>query len=194
MKNKNFIKNFLSICLSPTAHATGLVLLLILAVSGCGTSPISQANAGAMDGAQGPSGVVKVLDFEADWTSQPNNNNLPTSGIFPTQCRTEEYLAGPNEVAIFNISGTASSGNTGQNNFLQLKAAMSENGQPFATVSTLNEIDSLVDQVGHVSTTQRIDLTEGNTYVFGAQFSVGSAITMSFSTCHGTVLIARVEP
>lgn len=194
MLNRNLIQNPRSLLHAKLPAITGTIFILILALAGCGSDlPIPPANAGAMDGTAGSGGFVKVLDFEGDWTNQPNLE-LPAAGIFPVQCRTEEYLAGPNEVAVLNISGFVGATNAGMNNFLQLKAAMSENGTPFATISALNTIDSLEDDVAHVSTTKKIDLTEGNTYIFGAQFSAGQTVAMSFSTCHGTVIIGRVEP
>jgi hypothetical protein len=43
-----------------------------------------------------------------------------------------------------------------------------------------------------VSTTKKVVLEEGVTYVFGAQFQSGAPVVVGFSTCHGTVTIARL--
>lgn len=190
---KNLFQNPIFHLLLKLLAIAGSIFILFLAGPGCGSNgPIPPANAGGMDETAGSTGFVNALDFEADWTNQPNQE-LTTAGLFPVECRTGEYLAGPNEVAVFNISAFVGASTGGANNFLQLKAAMSDNGGPFTTVSALNTIDSLEDDIAHVSTTKKIDLQEGHTYVFGAQFSAGNTVIMSFSTCHGTVIIGRVE-
>jgi hypothetical protein len=131
-------------------------------------------------------GVIAVLDFDADWTQ-----NTPNGAVFPGQCQTESHLAGPNEVAIVNMNGfVAASGPS--SDFIQLKAAISEDGWPFAPISVYYTIDGLSDGAGHVSTTAKVELIEGVTYVFGAQFQTGAPVVVGFSTCHGTVMVARL--
>jgi len=132
-----------------------------------------------------------VLDFEATWTSDLPNL-LP---VFPTVCRTQPaYVAGPNEVAIVNINGSAAPSQIITNNTLDLKVAMSQNGGEFSAVSLLL-FNSMDDMSGfapaHVSTTKRIELTEGTSYVFGAQFRSGAAVTLGLAICQGTVMIVR---
>jgi hypothetical protein len=137
-------------------------------------------------GGKRTTGIVAVLDFDADWTQ-----NMPNGPLFPAQCQTGAHLAGPNEVAIVNMNGfVAASGLS--NDFIQLKAAISEDGLPFASPSVYYTIDGLSDGAGHVSTTKKVVLEEGVTYVFGAQFQSGAPVVVGFSTCHGTVMIARL--
>jgi hypothetical protein len=139
-------------------------------------------------GAKMTSGVVTVLDVDADWTQ-----NTPNGAVHPAACQTAAYLAGPNEVAIVNMNGfLAPSGAT--NNFLQLKVAVSVDGWPFEPVSDYYTIDGMTDGAAQVGTSKSFALEDGATYVFAAQFQTGFPQVSGFSTCHGTVMVVRLAP
>jgi len=132
------------------------------------------------------SGVVNVLDFDADWTQ-----SMPNGPVYPALCQTEPHRAGPNEIAVITMSGfLAPSG--GSNDFLQLKVAVSEDGWPFEALPGHSTIDGMSDGAAHVSTTKKLVLAEGVTYEFSAQFQTGAPVVAGFNTCQGTVTILRM--
>lgn len=168
-----------------------IFVLLTMVVMGCDTgSTMGQANAQGMDGTQGPSGVIKVLGFEDDWTLEPPANELTDQEFFPTGCRTEEYQAGPDEVAVASLHGYVGVSGPSEEG-LRMSAALSQDNGPFERVSTFEMLDGFADGAAQVSTSRRIPLTEGATYVFGMEFRATSTVTMGISICQGTVLIAR---
>ena len=136
-------------------RTTGAVTM---AMALLGTAPL-MAQKGKPGGTA--SGVLKVLEIEADWTQ-----NLPTSGaVYPAVCETEPHVAGPNEVAIIAMSGfLAPSG--ANNDYLQLRVAVSENWGPFYALNQLSAISGLSSGAAHLSTSKRLALVEGVTYIF----------------------------
>jgi hypothetical protein len=148
-------------------------------------TPVTAQNKSGGGGPKLTNGVLKVLEFDADWTQ-----NMPNGPVYPALCQTGEHLAGPNEVAIINMNGfLAPSGSI--NDFLQLRAAVSENWGIFQPLPGFTTIDS-VTPAGHVSVTKRLQLYEGVTYIFGAQFSTLAPLVSGFSTCQGTIMIVRL--
>jgi hypothetical protein len=165
---------------------SGALALLIAA------APAIAANPSGGGKTRGASAVLAVLDFEGDWTSEyPTLNG---SKVGPSACRTGTHLAGPNEVAIVSMGGFVATIPQGAQ-FLSLRAATSHDGGPFTQLS--NFVPSLAAFAGgaaQVNITTRITLDEGVTYAFGGQFWTGDLVVNGFSTCHGTVMIVRLEP
>jgi hypothetical protein len=164
-------------------RSIGAVTIVGALVAG---TPVTAQNKSGSGGPKLTSGVLKVLEFDADWTQ-----NMPNGAVFPAQCQTEPHLAGPNEVAIVNMNGFVAA--SGQSfDFIQLKAAISEDGWSFVSTNVYYTIDGLSDGAAHVSTTSKVPLNEGVTYVFGAQFQSGAPVVVGFSTCQGTITIVRL--
>ena len=135
------------------------------------------------------SGVVDVLDFDADWTQ-----NMANGPIRPSDCQTDTHLAGQNEVAVINMAGFVAPSGAQGNNFLQLRVAVSENSEPFhQLLPGFPTIDDMSGIAAQVSISKNMALTAGVTYTFGAEFRTGYPSIVGFSTCHGTVTFLRLE-
>lgn len=140
-------------------------------------------------GAAGPSGLVKVLDFEAAW----GNVNLPGGNAvtLPVGCRTVAHVAGTGEAAVVAIQAAAAPSAV-VDDALFLAVAFSQNGAPFAYASAQYTAAPITDTVANLSTSKRIVLTPGVSYVFAAGFETNNAVPLgAFATCHGTVTIVK---
>ena len=138
------------------------------------------------------SGVVAVMDFDEDWTSQASG--LYSQFKVPQLCTTAPHTAGPNEVAIVGMNAAfAPSG--ASNDYLQLRVATSTDGYTFETLpDSLGTIDGIAGGVASVSIHRKIPLVAGLTYVFGAAFKTVGPVVAAWTTCQGTATIVRPLP
>lgn len=140
-------------------------------------------------GAAGPSGLVKVLDFEAAWgnVTLPGGNTV----TLPVGCRTVAHIAGTGEAAVVAIQAAAAPAVV-VDDALFLAVAFSQNGAPFAYASAQYTATPITNNVANLSTSKRIVLTPGVSYVFAAGFETNNAVQLgAFATCHGTVTIVK---
>jgi hypothetical protein len=141
-------------------------------------------------GPHGPSGVVKILDLDAAWGPAHLFGNGGSTVITPVDCRTAAHIAGPGEVAVVQVNGTAAP-SLGVNDVLYVEAMVSENGDAFEAATAFPSVESMSDGTGHASLSTRVDLSAGSTYVFGAGFSTNSQVHINGAFCQATVTIAK---
>ncbi|MBK6728366.1 MAG: hypothetical protein IPG63_14140 [Xanthomonadales bacterium] len=143
--------------------------------------------------AMAPSGVVRVLDFDAKWSPANTLGNNGNAILTPSVCRTVNnppYTAGAGEVAIVHLDATAASSSPVAD-ALYLNVMMSVNGGAFAIQTLEDSAESMADGTAHVSTSKRINLVAGWTYLFAAGVSTNTPLSISTGYCHGTVLIVK---
>ncbi len=156
-------------------------------------TPYAQYALAGNPGPAGPSGVARVLDFDAQWSPANTAGNNGNTILIPSVCRTVNnppYTAGAGEVAIVQLDATAASSNP-VTDALYLNVMMSVNGGAFAIQSLEDSAESMADGTAHVTTSKRINLIAGWTYVFAAGVSTNLPRSISTGYCHGTVLIVK---
>jgi hypothetical protein len=149
-----------------------------------------QGTAG-LPGPAGPSGVVKILDFDASWSPASLPGNQGNSIVTPLPCRTTSYKAAAGEVAVIDVSATASP-SAADNNLLYINAMVSENSGAFTRRNTAHAAGSLSIGTTHPTVTVRESLEAGKWYIFAAGFATNSAATITAGYCVGVVTIAKV--
>jgi hypothetical protein len=142
-------------------------------------------------GPQGASGVVKILDIDAAWGPGHLFGDGGNTVVTPVNCRTATHSAGPGEVALVQVNGTAAP-SLGVNDVLYVEAMFSENGGPFEAATAFPSVESMSDGTGHASLSARVALSAGSTYVFGAGFSTNDQVHINGAFCQATVTIAKV--
>ncbi|MCK6587037.1 MAG: hypothetical protein L6Q76_05570 [Polyangiaceae bacterium] len=121
----------------------------------------------------------------------PGNNG--NTIITPANCRTSNspaYTAGQNEVAIVNVHGTATPTNPAVD-VLYINVMTSVNGGAYTAQTVYDSAESMSDNTANASTSKRINLVAGWTYVFAAGFSSNNAVSIGTGYCQGTVLIVK---
>ena len=135
-------------------------------------------------GPQGPSGVVIALAFEGNWTE-----NLTAAGIVPEECQAGPYVAGPDEVAIYNVNASAI---FLSDNSILVSGMFSEDDGDFIFANSFVSAGFVgANEFGGASTSAELPLVEGASYVFGIQIRSPSNVNVSTGVCQGTILIAR---
>jgi Collagen triple helix repeat (20 copies) len=141
-------------------------------------------------GPAGPSGLVKVLDFDANWSGTKLPGNSGNTIISPPQCRTESHPAAAGEVAVIAMSAMGAP-SLAATDVLYINAMVSVNGGVLAQKNTFDSAESFSDGSAHTSTNMRYPLEAGKTYVFGAGFASNFPVTINPGYCQGVVTIAR---
>jgi hypothetical protein len=149
----------------------------------------AEGPAGAQ-GPAGPSGLVKVLDFEANWSGTTLPGNSGNTIITPPQCRTESHPAAAGEVAVIAMSAMGSP-SVQATDVLYINAMVSVNGGVLTQKNIFDSVESFSDGSAHTTINMRYPLEAGKTYVFGAGFGSNSLVTINPGYCQGVVTIAR---
>ena len=152
--------------------------------------PAGPQGAGWPQGQVGPSGHVKVLNFDARWSSTTLPGNGGATIVTPPACRTESHPAAAGEVAVIALSGTGAPAQA-STDFLYINSMVSVNGSAFAKKNIATAGESTSDGTAHASINMRYPLEAGKTYVFGAGFASNSSMTVSPGYCQGAVTIVR---
>jgi hypothetical protein len=142
-------------------------------------------------GPAGPSGLVKVLDFDANWSGTKLPGNSGNTIVTPPQCRTESHVAAAGEVAVIAMSGTGAP-SLAATDVLYINAMVSVNGGVLAQKNSFDSAESFSDGSAHTAVNLRYPLEAGKTYVFGAGFASNFPVTISPGYCQGVVTIARL--
>lgn len=139
-----------------------------------------------------PSSVAAVLSFDATWSpaSLPGNNG--NTLVKPTVCRTTEHVGRENEVAVINISGTASP-TAPSTDVLYIEPLVSKDGGSYNLVLLGVAAESMIDGTAHASTSIVVPLEIGIEYRFAAGFGSNSPTDIGYGTCQGTVQILRPQ-
>lgn len=136
--------------------------------------------------------VVTVLDFEADWTSQPG----PLSGAgwsVPGLCATELHTAGPNETALVSMSAFVGTAPSSQ--YVGMLVMTSADGYTYTVpTGTQPAYEAYANGAADVVVTKKMPLVDGLTYTFGAGIRSTAAVSPLVATCHGLVTIVRGLP
>jgi hypothetical protein len=149
---------------------------------------------GQLPSGTGASGVVKVLDFQAQFSPASLPGNFGNTIVTPNAYRTSAHIAGTGEAAVIAFSGMGSP-SVNVNDVMYINAMISTNGSIFKEANDeANQLDmaeSLSDGTAHVGIDQRVQLDAGKTYVFGAGFASNNAVTINPGYCYGVVTIVR---
>jgi hypothetical protein len=140
-----------------------------------------------------PSSIAAVLSFDGYWSPAQLPGNNGSTQIKPVQCRTSEYVARENEVAVFSLSATASP-TSSSTDVLYVEPMVSKDGGLFQLYLLSVAAESMVDGTAHASTVITIPLEVGVHYVFQAGLASNSAASISVGSCQGTVQILRPAP
>src|SRR5215207_5883435 len=128
-------------------------------------------------GAQGPAGVVLATNLEAVWSPLTLPGNNGSTIVTPTACRTAPYTAGAGDVALVNMSVTATPSNPAAD-VLYVNVMLSTNGGPWLIQSVVDQAESMSDGTANASTQDRIPLVQGNSYRFGVGVSSNSSVAI----------------
>ena len=133
--------------------------------------------------------MITVLNFEGAWPV----TTVASTNITPTTCRTASYTAATaNEVAVFQLSGSALQATSATLNIFRGAPAFSTNGgSTFTFAATQYNLDQLNGGVASISSTVRIPLTQGTSYIFAPIFQTTVGVALTAASCHGTILIVR---
>jgi hypothetical protein len=160
-----------------TAGATGL------------TGPAGSAGPA---GLAGPSGIVKALSFEANWSGTKLPGNSGKTRITPGGCRTEAHVASAGESAFVSMNAMGSP-SVAATDVIYIFAMSSVNGGAFAPLTKLDSVESVSDGSANVSVVGVYPLEAGKTYVFAAAFASNSPVTVNPGYCRGAVLIIKTS-
>ena len=127
---------------------------------------------------------MKVLNFDAQWSSTTLPGNGGATIVTPPACRTESHPAAAGEVAVIALSGTGAPAQA-STDFLYINSMVSVNGSAFAKKNIATAGESTSDGTAHASINMRYPLEAGKTYVFGAGFASNSSMTVSPGYCQG---------
>lgn len=152
--------------------------------------PAGAAGPAGPQGPAGPSGLVKVLDFQANWSGTKLLGNSGDAIVTPPPCRTESHTAAAGEVAVIAMSAMGSP-SLQATDVLYINAMVSVNGGALAQKNLFDSVESFSDGTAHTTINMRYALEAGKTYVFGAGFASNSPVTINPGYCQGVVTIAR---
>ena len=139
-----------------------------------------------------PSSVAGVLSFDHVWSPLVLNGNSGNTVVTPQQCRTAQYTAGENEIAVIAVSATGSPSGA-DNDVLYIQPMVSKDGGNFMTVMVGDAAESFAEGTAHASSVFALPLEAGVVYVFGAGLSSNGMISVNTGTCQGTVQIVRPQ-
>jgi hypothetical protein len=142
-------------------------------------------------GPQGASGVLKILDFDAVWGPAQLPGDSGNTVVTPVNCRTAAHIAGPGEVAVVQVNGTAAP-SVGVLDVLYVEAMVSKNGGAFEPANLWPSVESMSDGTGQAGLSTRVALSAGSKYVFGAGFAANTQVSINGAFCQATVTIAKV--
>lgn len=97
--------------------------------------------------------------------------------------------AGLNQVAVVNLDASFLP-TLATNSIMSLYGTVSINGGGFVLVNTRAAFTGLTNG-GQASTTFRLVLTQGSTYVFAAGVGASQAVGNASATCHGTAMVVQ---
>jgi hypothetical protein len=141
-------------------------------------------------GVQGPPGVVLATNLEAVWSPLTLPGNNGSTIVTPTACRTAPYTAGAGQVALVDMSATATPSNPAAD-VLYVNVMLSINGGPWQIQSVVDQAESMSDGTANASTQDRIALEQGTSYRFGVGVSSNSSVAISTGYCTALVVIYK---
>ena len=141
-------------------------------------------------GVQGPAGVVLATNLEAVWSPLTLPGNNGSTILTPAACQTAPYTAGAGQVAMVNMSATATPSNPAAD-VLYVNVMLSTNGGPWLIQSVVDQAESMSDGTANASTQDRIALVQGTSYRFGVGVSSNSSVAISTGYCTALVAIYK---
>ena len=152
---------------------------------------VMQAGSDVVFGAGFEDAQVGLMDVRSIYAQLGSTAIVGNGGItvtYPQACRSQPYVAGPNESAIIQV--TASLQNALSQDAAYLFAALSENDGPMQKIGTMPMATSLTP-AGNLGAVVRTPLNSGSSYIFGMGFSSNNGFQSDFVYCQGAIQVIK---